>query len=180
MTARDLASLGAANPLLLGAWLLGVPALAWLLARLHAPGLGGASPWRWLYALLVYAACLPGVGAAVLTLYTLLFTNENLLDKDLLVYVLPVVSMVATLVLVRRAVPFDLVPGFDRLAGFMVVIAVTFAVLLALRRTSFGIVFLGSLGSLLAVGAAVVALWEWGFHALTRRRGEPARPLPRL
>ena len=59
------------------------PLAALLLGRLHGRGGGAASPWRYAYALLVYVICIPGVGAAVVTGYTLFFTHENLLDKKI-------------------------------------------------------------------------------------------------
>ncbi len=173
MTGRDLIDLAARYPLLLGALALVPPLLVPLVAAVHGRGRGGESPWRYVYAVLVYAVCVPGVGAAVLTAYTLFFTGENLLDKNLLVYVLPVVSMGVTLVLIAKNVPFDQVPGFDRLSGLLVLIGVTFAVLLAIRKTFIGILFIGSIAKLAVLGAAIFALLRWGTHALFRRSDEP-------
>jgi hypothetical protein len=178
MTPRDLIDLAGAHPAVLCAVLLAVPMIAAVVGLMHQPGAGGRAPWSWTYALLVYAACVPGVGAAVVTGYTLFFTHENLLDKDVLVYFLPIVSMVATLVLVRRAVPFDEVPGFDRLSGLMVAIAVTFGLVLALRRTFIGIVFVGSLARLAVFGAALIALLQWGLRAAFRRPSDRREPPP--
>ncbi len=177
MTPRELIDLAGAHPAVLTGVLLAVPLLAALVGRLHAPGAGGRGPWPWLYSLLVYAACLPGVGAAVVTGYTLFFTRENLLDKNLLVYVLPILSMIATLVLVRRSVGFDEVPGFDRLSGLMVAIAVAFGLVLALRRTFIGIIFVGSLARLALFVGALIALFQWGLRALFRRSTD-AREAP--
>jgi len=173
MTARDLIDAAARHPALLAALCLLPPLGALLLGWVHGRGRGALAPWRHFYGVLVYVACIPGIGAAVLTAYTLFFTGESLLDKDLLVYVAPVLSMGATLPLIRRSVSFDDVPGFDRLSGLMVLIALTFAVILAIRKTFIGILFGASFATLLALGAGVFALLKWGAYAAFRRRDQP-------
>lgn len=180
MTGRELLEAAGQHPGALVALGLLPPAIVLLLGFLHGQGRGSFAPWRYVYAVLVYASCVPGVGAAILTGYTLFFTHENLLDKNLLVYVLPVVSMVVTLVLIRKNVSFDDVPGFDRLSGLMIVIGVTFTLLLAIRKTFIGIFFGASLLTLVAIGAFLIALLQWGTHALFRGRGEPRRNAPRF
>jgi hypothetical protein len=177
MTARELIDLLAQRPALLVGALVLLPLSVLLLGWIHGAGAGSRSPWRYVYAAIVYGASIPGVGAAVLTAYTLFFTRENLVDKNLLVYVLPVVSMALTLGLMRRQVAFDDVPGFDRLSGLMVLIAVTFGIVLAIKKTFVGIFFGASIGTLLVIAAGVFALLKWGAQALLRRPGEPrAKP----
>lgn len=178
MTARELIDLAGRQPLLMAAFFLAPPLAAALARWTHGPGLGGAPPWRYLYALLVYLACVPGIGAAVLTGYTLFFTRENLLDKDLLVYVVPIVSMVVTLVLIRKNVSFDDVPGFDRLSGLMTLIGITFVILLAIRKTFIGIFFGASITTLFVLGAFLFALLKWGAYAVFRGSEEPRRRPP--
>ena len=180
MTARALIELLGSHPALLLGLALVPPVAAVVLAWVHGRDAGAAAAWRHLYAVLVYAACVPGMGAAVLTGYTLFFTHESLLDKDLLVYVVPIVSMAVTLILIRKSVSFDAIPGFDRLSGLMVLIGVTFAILLAIRKTWIGIVFGASIGTLAVLGAALFGLLKWGSYTLFRRSDEPKLrpPLP--
>jgi hypothetical protein len=172
MTLRELIALVGEQPLLLVAWFVAVPLVAWLMGRLHAHGQGGRSPWRYLYAVLVYLACVPGMLSAVLTAYALFFTRENLLDLDALVFLLPIASMAITLALIGSAVRFEQVPGFDRLSGLMLTLAVSFGIALALSRTRIWVVFGAPLVSLLTIGLAVFGLLRLGTHLMTRgRRG---------
>jgi hypothetical protein len=128
----------------------------------------------------VYWACLPGVFVAVVVGYMLFFTSENLLDQSVLLYILPPVSMVATLVLIRKNVSFDDVPGFDRLSGLIAVIAVTFALVLAIHKTRLWLVFGGSIFLLVGSVIALIGVLQWGLYSLFRRSDEPKRERPSL
>ena len=180
MTTRDFIQAIDSHPVLLTATFVALPLLTWACGRLHGKGGGGVAPWKYIYSVLVYAACVPGLFAAVLTAYTLFFTRENLLDASLLVYFLPVVSMLVTLVRIRKNVPFDEVPGFDRLSGLMVMIGLSFAIALAIDKTRIWVWFGGSIAMLFMLALGVFALLKWGCYTLFRSRDEPPRQMPGL
>lgn len=178
MTTRDLIQLAGEHPLGLMTAFLAPPLAAWLLGLMHPRGQGALAPWKYFSSTLVYLACVPGMFAAVLTGYALFVTRENLLDANLVVYFLPILSMAATLVLIRRDVPFDRVPGFDRLWGLMVMVGSSFAIALAVQRTNIWLFFGGSIEKLFVLAAGVFALLKWGAAMLTRRSDEPKPPPP--
>jgi hypothetical protein len=180
MTIRELTQLAGKQSWVLIAIFVALPLAAWLLGRVHGPGNGGVAPWKYFYSVLVYAVCVPGMFAAILTAYALFFTRENLMDVNLLVYILPLVSMIVTLVLIRKTVSFELVPGFDRLSGLMAMIGCSFAVALAILKTNIWIFFGGSLEKLFLLAAAVFALLKWGTYMLFRRRDEPKQEAPKF
>ncbi len=180
MTGRELVALLGSNPLLL--WLvLALPPLVALAAGvLHGVGNGARGGWKYLYSAIVYATCIPGMFAVVLTGYALFLSRDSLLDVNLLVYIAPILAMVATLMIVRRNVPFDRVPGFDRLSGLMTMIAMTFVVVLAVSKTRIFLFFGGSIGVLIAMAAFVFALLKWGAYMAFRGPRDPKRDRPRL
>lgn len=178
MTTREFIQAVDRHPLILVAVFVVVPLLAWACGRLHGKGRGGTAPWKYIYSVLVYAACVPGLFAAVLTAYALFFTRENLLDASLLVYFLPIVSMVVALVGIRKRVSFDEVPGFDRLSGLMVTIGLSFAIALAIDKTRIWIWFGGSIETLAVVAVGIFGLLKWGAHTLFRGRDEAPRQRP--
>jgi hypothetical protein len=180
MTSRDLVNLAGNYPLVLVAAFLAPPLAAFLLGRMHPRGQGGSAPWKYFSAVLVYLACVPGMFAAVITAYALFFSRENLLDANLLVSFLPIASMVATLVVIRKNVAFDEVPGFDRLSGLMAMVGCSFAIALAVQKTNIWIFFGGSIEKLFFLAAGVFALLKWGTYALFRRGDEPKRQPPAL
>jgi len=180
MTLRDLIQLVGERPVPLAGLLGAPPLIAWVTGYFHDRGQGGAAPWKYLYALLVYLVSLPGMFAAVLTGYALFFRNENLLDVNALVYVLPIVAMVLTLFLIRQNVDFSEVPGFDRLSGLMVMIGVSFALALAIQKTNIWLFFGGSVQTLFLLALGLFALLKWGAYAFFRRRDQPRIEPPSL
>lgn len=180
MTGRELVALAGSNPLVLGL-VLGVPPVASLvLGFVHRQGNGGNAPWKYLYALLVYSTCIPGMLAAVLTGYTIFISGENLLDQNVLVSVAPIAAMTVTLMLIRKNVSFDAVPGFDRIWGLMTMIGMTFVIILAISKTRVFLFFGGSIVMLIALCAFVFALLKWGAYMAIRGRHEPKKDPPRL
>jgi len=166
-------------------WIVGsafvlLPLLAVVLGLAHGRGKGGAAPWKYLYGVLVYTACVPGLFAAVVTGYTIFFIHENLLDVNPVVYFGPIAAMVVTLLIINKQVRFIDIPGFDRLAGLMVMIACSFALMLAVERTHLWLLFHGSIWVLFALAAGIFALIKWGAYMLFRRPDEPEEEMPKL
>lgn len=167
MTINDLIAAASQYPLAIVLLLGPLPVFAWLLGRVSA-GAATETPWRNLYSVLVYAACIPGIMAAVLTAYSLFFTRTNLLQVNILVYLLPIVVMIATLALIGRKVDFDSIPGFDRLSGLMLVLAISFAVALFIVKSRIWLFFGSSIMTLLLVAIAAFFLLRWGGSKLFR------------
>lgn len=180
MTLREFIQAADRHPIGLAGALVAVPVLTWLLGVLHREGEGRNAPWKYGYAVLVYAACIPGMFAAVLTAYAMFFQNENLLDANLLVYLLPIATMITALVLIRKRVAFVDVPGFNRLSGLMVLLAGSFGLALALHKTRIFVGFFGSIEMLFLLAAGIFALLKWGAYSLFRSRNEPEQPMPKF
>lgn len=180
MTTRDFIHIADHHPFVLAGVFIAPPVVTWLVGMMHPKGQGGVSPWKFIYAVLVYLACVPGLFSAVITAYTLFISRENLLDASLLVYFLPIVSMVVTLIFIRKNVSFDEVPGFDRLSGLMVMVGCSFAIALAIEKTRIFIFFGGSIEKLFLLAVGVFALLKWGTYMLFRRRDEPKQERPPL
>lgn len=177
---RDLVRIAAGHPLFGAGIMIALPLAALALGLMHGRERGGAAPWKYIYAVLVYLSCVPGMFSAVLTGYALFFTQENLLDVSAAVYFLPLISMAVTLLLMRRQVSFDAVPGFDRLTGLMVMIAAAFGIVFALSRTRIWLFFGGSIAAFFALAAFVFALLKWGASAAFRHGDEPRQDPPKF
>ena len=180
MTVQELIDQAVAHPFPIVGAFGGEIALAFLVGQIHGAGRGGAAPWKYVYAVLVYAACVPGVLATLLTAYTLFFLRADLLEVNVFVYFAPIIAMAVTLFLIHRRVDFDEIPGFDRLWGLITMIAVSFGIVFALSRMFFGLFFFGSIANLIAISAFVFALLKWGTYMAFRKRGAPKASPPTL
>ena len=149
------------------------PLIAFLLRFIHGKENGRNSPWKYVYSVLVYVVCFPGMFSSVLTAYSIFFEKENLLDVNMVVYLLPPISMAATLILVRKNVSFDDVPGFDRISGLLTMLGVTFVLILVIYKTRILLVFFGSFPMFVALVGGLFALLKWGTYMLFRKKEEP-------
>ena len=155
------------------------PLLVVGLRLLHGPTGGGDNPWRYAHAVLAFWASLPGMLATCVLAYALVFGEGSPLDQPVsvvLAVIGPVLGMVATLGLMSRLVDVGRVPGFGRISGMLTVLAVSFLVVLLLRRLRFWVV--SSLWGMLAAGAFFYAVIRWGLWRAFRPPGEPAEPPP--
>ncbi|TDB64607.1 hypothetical protein [Arundinibacter roseus] len=133
MTLSDLFESIAQNPLPLFLFFIALPLIAWTLGGL-ATGSRAVESWGMVFAVLVYAACIPGIFAVTLNVYLFLFERQSIWHANLLLQVVPVISMVITLLLIRKKIPFDLIPGFGKLSGFMTLIAALIGIMWFLDR----------------------------------------------
>ncbi|UCH97184.1 MAG: hypothetical protein JSV88_10130 [Candidatus Aminicenantes bacterium] len=127
------------------------------------------SKTRYLYSVLIYLSCIPGMFSVVLTAYSLFFLKANLLKVNLLIYILPIISMVATLAIIKRKNSFDDIPGFERILGLMLMIGISFAVAFVIHRTFVFIGFIGRLTGLLVVALVVFILLKIAADKITKR-----------
>ena len=134
MTLRDFFQLLSDNPSYVLAYFLMIPFAA-LLAGWLGKGEGHLSPWKYLYATMIYLVCIPGIFAITLSIYLFLFERQSIFDMNLYTQVLPVLSMIGTLVLIRKNVDLDWVPGFDKLSGLVLMIGALLSFMWIADRT---------------------------------------------
>ena len=132
-----------------------LPVASLLLRLLHGRDGGGLSPWKYFYAVIIYLASVPGVVSPVLTLYSLLFIRANMLNLNVSYYYLPVLSMFITLIIIRKSVPFDAIPGFKKLYGLFSLILVSFLAVFILDRLRIFVFFRGSILAFAGVWVAI-------------------------
>jgi hypothetical protein len=134
MTLQELFDLLAQHRLYVACFFLLIPFTAWLTGYI-AKGEGHLWPWRYVYATLIYLACIPGIFGLMLSVYFFLFERKSILQTDLLSQVLPVITMVITLVTIRKNVNLDDIPGFEKLSGLIWMIAATLSIMWFIDRT---------------------------------------------
>lgn len=134
MTLRELFDYLSANPLVVAAY-FSLLLITAILAGIMGRGEGHLSPWKYLYAAIVYLVCVPGIFAAALAVYLFLFEpGGSIFNVNLLTQALPVAAMLVTLNVIRRNVEFGYIPGFGKLTDLMMTIFTMFLLMYLLNR----------------------------------------------
>lgn len=134
MTLRDFFEYLGSNPLVVLFYFLAIPFTAFLVGFV-GKGQGHLSPWKQLYSMLIYLVCVPGVLATALSVYFFLFERGSIMNANVLVQILPVISMIFTLSIIRSNVDFEYIPGFDKISSLITMICAVFILMYLLDRT---------------------------------------------
>lgn len=134
MTLKEFLEALSANPFYLLVYFSLIPLtalIAWLLGR----GEGNTSPWKYLYATLIYMVCIPGIFAVGLNIYAFMFERRGIMNLDIYTQLIPVLSMILTIYLITKNADLSSIPGFGRLTGLLVMLLATFGIMWFVDRT---------------------------------------------
>ncbi len=163
MTLQEFFNFIVSNPVWIISYFLLIPFTAWL-AGIFGKGEGQLDPWKYLYSTLIYLVCVPGIFAIFFNLYLFIFERRSIFQTEIFTQLLPIVSMFVTLLLIRRNVNLDLVPGFGKITGLFMMITAAFAFFWVLDKTHLIVISFLPLwqGVLIFVGLLLVMRWGWG------------------
>lgn len=170
MAIQDLIDLLSSQHMVLLVLFCAIPLAAFLGGLIQGDGSCKQSKIKYFYAVLIYISCIPGMFSAVLTGYSVFFLKTDFLKLNLLVYLLPLVSMVATLMIIKKKNSFDDIPGFQRIWGLMLMLGISFVAAFLVYRTIVIIGFIGRLMSLLVVALGVFLLVKFAANKIKKGR----------
>lgn len=165
MTLQELFNSIGNDPFYIVAYFIALPLIA-LIIGFTSKGESHLSPWTYIYSALIYMVCIPGIFAITLCVYTFFFERQSFLNLNIIVYFLPIISMILTLILIKKRIPLDGIPGFGKISGLMLVIAVTFISMLLIQKTKIWIVFIGSIGHLFIAFIVLFIVFRFGLSRL--------------
>ena len=174
MTIEQFLQWAGSQALWLAAFFTALPLAAWAVNAM-ARDAADRGPWKYLYSGLVYLCCVPGMFAAAITVYSLFLLRANLLRVNVLVYFLPVASMIATLVVIGRAIRFEKIPGSGRLSGLMILLGISFLIVFLLDRFRVVAFFGGTIQWLTGAALALFGLLKLGLRRMQGNADEPAQ-----
>lgn len=96
---------------------------------------GHTSPWKYIYSVLIYLVCIPGLFVLTLNIYIFLFEKGSIMNFDLVTQLIPMVSMVLTLLVIRNNMDMQLIPGFNKLSGLLMLITAVIGLMWIIDRT---------------------------------------------
>ena len=122
MTLKELFDLVGNNPNYILIYFIGIPVLAGI-AGLLGDDKCNKSPWKEFFMIIIYAVMIPGLFALFFNLYMFLFENSSILNYNILIQILPIISMIATIFIIKKHVSFNEIPGFDKISGLIIIIS---------------------------------------------------------
>ena len=134
MTLEDFFNKLGENPFYVLAYFGLIPITA-LIAGILGKNEGHISPWKYLYSTLIYMVALPGICAVTLNVYKFLFERGSIMQLNVYTQILPIISMIITLLLIRGNVSLDRIPGFGKLSGLVTMATVLFTIMWFLEKT---------------------------------------------
>ena len=134
MTLEDFFQKLSENPSYLIFYFSIIPITA-LLAGWLGKGEGHLAPWKYLYSTIIYLVSVPGIFAITLSVYMFLFEGRSIMQTDIFVQILPILSMVISLLIIQRNVKFENIPGFDKLSGLIMLISSALILMWIVDRT---------------------------------------------
>lgn len=134
MTLQELFRTMGERPQFLVAFFAALPLLALILGALDRDR-GHYSPWRYLYSGIIYLSAVPGIFSLTLNVYLFLFERQSVMNMDVLTQLLPIVSMILSLAIIRKNVDLNYIPGFDKLSGLLMLITAIMGLMWLADRT---------------------------------------------
>jgi hypothetical protein len=162
MTLKDFFDYLSSNPNLILFYTIAVP-LSALLIGWFSRGDGHLSPWKYLYSFFIYLVCVPGIFVFMLNVYLFLFERQSIWSVNLFTQILPLVVMAITLMIIKRAVSLDDVPGFGRLGGLFTMITAILIIMWFLDKTHIYVFSYMPFSQviLIVIGLLVVIRFAW-------------------
>lgn len=133
------------------------------LASIFGKNEGHLSPWKYLYTVLVYLVCIPGIFAVTFNAYTFLFERQPIMQMNLMTQLLPILCMLITLWLIKKNVSLNDVPGFDKIGSLVFILTVLMIMMWILEKTHiFVFTFMPFYQFVLFfVGFLILIRWLW-------------------
>ena len=134
MTLQDFFNYLNANHQVLLFYSVAIP-LSALLTGLFSKGEGHLSPWKYLYSFIIYLVCVPGIFALMLNVYLFLFERQSVWQVNMYTQLLPILVMVVTLLIIKKFVSLDDIPGFGKIGGLVVMVTAVLLIMWFLDKT---------------------------------------------
>lgn len=121
---------------------------------------------KYLFSVICFASFIPGMFALTLNIYTFLFERQSVWDMNLMAQVLPVISMVICFLIIKKTLPFEYIPGFEKITSLSALIFVVMGLLWFIDRTHI-FAFVSLPFSAIVIGfVALVIFVKYGFSRL--------------
>ncbi len=150
--------------------LCAIPFLIWLYGKVVKREKRNDSPHKYVYSFFTYLVSAPGILSIVLLLYSLFIANLNLLNVNLVIFVLPAIIMLTSIFLIKRDVDIIKLPGFNRLLGLYITLGATFILTLIIVKLRLFVFFSSSVGALIGLALVLFLAIKFGGRLIFRKK----------
>jgi len=134
MTLGEFFNLLSNNPTYILGYFLLIPFTA-LIGTIIGKGEEDEPVWKYFYSILIYLVAIPGIFAITLSVYLFFFERRSIFQTDVLTQILPVISMIATFLIIKRRVRLERIPGFGRISGLVMMVGVALIAMWVMEKT---------------------------------------------
>lgn len=163
MTLQEFLGYLGAHPGAVAGYFASLPLFAWIIGAIDRDR-GHAAPWSYFYSGIIYLSSVPGIFALALNVYLFLFERRSVMDMDLIAQVLPILSMILCLAIIRRNVDLAYVPGFEKLSGLLLILTAVIALMWLADRTQIIAFIRMRFEAVVLVFLAIFLLMRWGIR----------------
>ena len=167
MTLKEFFELLAVNPAYIIGFFLLIPFAA-LVGTIIGRGEEAESVWRYYYAALIYLVTVPGIFSVTLNIYLFLFERRSVMEADIFTQILPIISMIATILIIRRQVNLERLPGFGKLSGLIWMIAAVLIIMWFLEKTRIYVFSYLPIGYVFLILVGLLVVFRLGWSRLLK------------
>jgi hypothetical protein len=124
---------------------------------------GYNNPWAYIYTGLLYMVCTPAIFAVTFSIYVFFFERKSIMDVNMITQVLPVLSMLLTIYIIKKFVNLQYIPGFNKLGNLVTILATVILLLWFLEKTHIWVISFIPFHYfiILLIGLLVIIRYSW-------------------
>lgn len=142
-----------------------MPLLGLLFSKLHKITIYH-NVYDYILSIVVFGTTIPGISSLSLLFYSIFLLNENILNVNVILYFLPIISMILSLFIISRRVSFNRLPGFNKLWSLIIILLIVHIIIFFLFRLHFVIGFFSSFTSLFIIGVILFLILKYAANKL--------------
>ena len=139
-----------------------LPIAGFIFSFLHKKNYESSKFMKISLSVILFLSCIPGIFSGLVTLYLAIFQKADISRLNVLVYFLPPFSMLVTMILIRKNVRFESIPGFKKIMGVFIFSIAAFIILLILDRLRIYLFFHGSIWLFALLWIVIFLLLKYG------------------
>ncbi len=146
--------------------------LTFIIGKISGKGKDKIKPWKQIYSVIIYSVTLPGLLQTLLVFYLLFIEKKSLMDFNIIIYFVPILTMILTLFLISKTVNLKTIPGFDKLSGLILMLGASILIVLIISKTRIWLFFGGSIYMFFGLIIVLFLIIKLGAKRLTKKTPE--------